>query len=101
MANYNRLSLYEREEIALSLAQGCSFREIARRLDRLPSTVSRELGRNYQPCDRDYHASLAHRRAARRWGRCRTRRLDDHPGCGVGCFAGLADTGRPSRLPED
>jgi AraC-like DNA-binding protein len=40
------LSFGEREEIALLRAQGRGVREIARRLDRSPSTVSRELRRN-------------------------------------------------------
>lgn len=40
------LSFAEREEIALLRAQGLSRREIARRLGRSPSTISRELTRN-------------------------------------------------------
>ena len=40
------LSILEREEIALLRARGCGVREIARRLDRSPSTISRELRRN-------------------------------------------------------
>jgi transposase, IS30 family len=40
------LSFPEREEIALLKAQGVGVREIARRLGRDPSTVSRELRRN-------------------------------------------------------
>jgi IS30 family transposase len=40
------LSFGEREEIALLRAQGVGVREIARRLDRAASTVSRELRRN-------------------------------------------------------
>ena len=40
------LSFSEREEIALLRAQDCGIREIARRLQRSPSTVSRELRRN-------------------------------------------------------
>lgn len=38
-----RLSLSEREEIALGLARGESLRSIARRLSRSPSTMSREV----------------------------------------------------------
>ena len=41
-----RLSLDERGEIALGLAVGRSFADIARGLDRPTSTVSREVGRN-------------------------------------------------------
>ena len=40
------LSFGEREEIALLRAAGCGVREIARRLGRSPSTISRELRRN-------------------------------------------------------
>ncbi|HEX6679539.1 MAG TPA: IS30 family transposase [Gaiellaceae bacterium] len=40
------LSLAEREEIAILLARGCGVREIARRIGRSPSTISRELRRN-------------------------------------------------------
>ncbi len=40
------LSFIEREEIALLHARGCRVREIARRLGRSPSTISRELRRN-------------------------------------------------------
>jgi IS30 family transposase len=40
------LSFHEREEIAISRAQGLGVREIARRLQRDPSTISRELRRN-------------------------------------------------------
>lgn len=40
------LSFAEREELALLNAQGLAVREIARRMGRSPSTVSRELRRN-------------------------------------------------------
>ena len=40
------LSFAEREEIALLRVQGCSMREVARRLGRIASTISRELRRN-------------------------------------------------------
>src|SRR5215216_7456392 len=40
------LSFSEREEIAILRAQRCGVREIARRIGRDPSTVSRELRRN-------------------------------------------------------
>src|SRR5437899_11902680 len=40
------LSFVEREEIALLRASGCGVRATARRLDRSPSTIARELRRN-------------------------------------------------------
>ncbi len=40
------LSLAEREEIAVGLAARLSYREIARRLGRPASTVSRKIARN-------------------------------------------------------
>jgi IS30 family transposase len=55
------LSFEEREEIALLKAQGVGVREIARRLGRSPSTISRELRRNAATrCGKlDYRASVA------------------------------------------
>ena len=43
------LSLHEREEISRGLAGGRSLRAIARRLDRAPSTISREISRHGGP----------------------------------------------------
>lgn len=43
--SYQRLSFAEREEIALLRAEKVGVNEIARRLDRAPSTISRELRR--------------------------------------------------------
>jgi IS30 family transposase len=40
------LAFTEREQVALWRAQGLGVREIARRLARAPSTISRELRRN-------------------------------------------------------
>jgi transposase, IS30 family len=59
-----RLSLIEREEIRAGIAAGESFRAIARRLGRAPSTVSREVGgvrarRRYRATRADDRACLA------------------------------------------
>jgi transposase, IS30 family len=61
------LSLAEREEIAVGLAQGLPCREIARRLGRAASTVSREIARN-SPAQgpRRYRAVAAQVRAEER-----------------------------------
>jgi IS30 family transposase len=55
------LSFPEREEIAALRAQGVGVREIARRLGRSPSTISRELRRNAatRGGKLDYRASVA------------------------------------------
>jgi len=55
------LSFPEREEIALLKGQGLGVREIARRLSRDPSTISRELRRNAatRGGKLDYRASVA------------------------------------------
>src|ERR1700710_3064707 len=53
-----RLSFAEREEIACLRARGCGVREIARALERCPSTISRELARG-PAAHRGYRASTA------------------------------------------
>jgi IS30 family transposase len=55
------LSFHEREEIAILKARGTGVREIARQLERSPSTVSRELRRNAatRGGKLDYRASVA------------------------------------------
>jgi IS30 family transposase len=62
---YNRLSTVEREEISRGLAQGLSYGQIAKDLDRDVSTVSRELSRlRYTP--RYYRATFAQEVADRK-----------------------------------
>jgi transposase-like protein len=65
------LSFAEREEIALLRVQGCSMQEIARRLGRAASTISRELRRNaatrnggleYRATTAQWHAERSARR---------------------------------------
>ena len=55
------LSFAEREEIALLRAQGLGIRQIASRIGRAPSTVSRELRRNAatRGGELEYRASVA------------------------------------------
>jgi transposase, IS30 family len=60
------LSLAEREEIALGLAQKLAYREIARRLGRPVSTVSREVARNSTRGRYRYRAVAAQARAEER-----------------------------------
>ncbi|WP_405663840.1 helix-turn-helix domain-containing protein [Streptomyces sp. NBC_01166] len=54
-----RLTQQERQQIALGLADGLPYAEIARSLDRPTSTVTREVMRNGGPTA--YRAELAHR----------------------------------------
>ncbi|MFF8729122.1 helix-turn-helix domain-containing protein [Streptomyces sp. NPDC015171] len=54
-----RLTQQERQQIALGLADGLAYAEIARRLERPTSTVTREVMRNGGPTA--YRADLAHR----------------------------------------
>src|SRR5438876_1166000 len=62
------LSFTEREEIAILHAQRCGVREIARRIGRSPSTISRELRRNASTRSfrLEYKASIAQWHAERR-----------------------------------
>ena len=59
------LSFPEREEIALLRASGAGIREIARKLGRAPSTISRELRRNAatRGGKLEYRPSVAHWKA--------------------------------------
>ncbi|OIK28514.1 helix-turn-helix domain-containing protein [Streptomyces malaysiense] len=59
-----RLTQPERQQIALGLADGLAYAEIARRLERPTSTVTREVMRNGGPTA--YRADLAHRATERR-----------------------------------
>ncbi|MER6154783.1 helix-turn-helix domain-containing protein [Streptomyces sp. NPDC001868] len=64
-----RLTQQERQQIAAGLADGLAYAEIARRLDRPTSTVTREVMRNGGPTA--YRADLAHRATERRTHRRR------------------------------
>ncbi|MGW7386280.1 helix-turn-helix domain-containing protein [Streptomyces sp. NPDC054794] len=59
-----RLTQQERQQIALGLADDLAYAEIARRLDRPTSTITREVMRNGGPTA--YRADLAHRATERR-----------------------------------
>ncbi|QLE73172.1 MarR family transcriptional regulator [Streptomyces rectiverticillatus] len=59
-----RLTQQDRQQIALGLADGLAYAEIARRLDRPTSTITREVMRNGGPTA--YRADLAHRATERR-----------------------------------
>ncbi|MFJ3913340.1 GbsR/MarR family transcriptional regulator [Streptomyces vinaceus] len=64
-----RLTQQERQQIALGVADGLAYAEIARRLERPTSTVTREVMRNGGPTA--YRADLAHRATEHRTHRRR------------------------------
>lgn len=64
-----RLTQQDRQQIALGVADGLAYAEIARRLDRPTSTITREVMRNGGPTA--YRADLAHRATERRTHRRR------------------------------
>jgi transposase, IS30 family len=68
------LSVGEREEIAVGLAAGDSLREIAERLGRAPSTISREVRRNSRGRG-SYRALAAQGQAQHRAARPKTAKL--------------------------
>ena len=71
------LSFSEREEIAILHAQQLGVREIARRIGRAPSTISRELRRNASTSANNltYRATTAHWHAERRASRPKIAKL--------------------------
>jgi hypothetical protein len=71
----------EREEIALLRAQGCGVREVARRLGRAGSTVSRELRRHAatRSGNLEYRATTAQWHAERAGLRPKPAKLVTHP----------------------
>jgi IS30 family transposase len=75
------LSFSEREEIALLHAQGHGVREMARRLGRDPSTISRELRRNAatRAGQRSYRAGVAQWKAQQAAKRPKAAKLAANP----------------------
>jgi DNA-binding MarR family transcriptional regulator len=74
-----RLTQQDRQQIALGLADSLPYAEIARRVDRPTSTITREVMRNGGPTA--YRADLAHRATERRANR---RRPTSSPGAESG-----------------
>ncbi|WP_433352917.1 helix-turn-helix domain-containing protein [Microtetraspora malaysiensis] len=59
-----RLTQQDRQRIAAGLADGLTYREIARRIDRPTSTITREIARNGGPAD--YRPQQAHQATIQR-----------------------------------
>lgn len=78
----HRLSLDERIAIMRGLDAGLSYAEIGRRIDRDRSVVWREVHRN-RNADGDYHARMAHCRAAENAQRPKDFRLADADLCAM------------------
>lgn len=81
LPNSRNLSFAEREEIALECARGSGVRAIARKLQRSPSTISREIRRNSatRGGDFDYRAITAQWHADRAARRPKTSKLAVNP----------------------
>lgn len=73
MHTYHQLTQEERYRITALLMCGFAQAEIARQLQRHPSTISRELRRNVTHHDGGYRAEKAHSYATARRRRCRRR----------------------------
>ena len=71
MTTYHQLTQEERYRITALRRCGCWRAEIARQLQRHPSTIGRELRRNVTTHDGDYRAEKAHSYATARRRRCR------------------------------
>lgn len=97
------LSLAEREQIDLGLADGLSQAEIARQLGRARSTISRELARHAHPPRRPngarhYRASTAHAHAERAARRPKPTRLASRPELTRWVQAGLEQRWSPREI---
>jgi IS30 family transposase len=93
-----RLSYDERVEIMRLRDKGVKQAEIARRVGRDPATVSRELTRNAN-ADGDYHAGMAHARAAEKAQRPKEFKLNDTALCVA--IEGWIDDGWSPKLIAD
>ena len=71
MSSYHQLTQQERYRITALLMCGATRAEIARQLQRHPSTIGRELRRNVTTHDGGYRAEKAHSYATARRRRCR------------------------------
>ncbi len=94
MKSYTRLSQSEREQLFLFHHDHVSLREIAKRLGRTHSTISRELHRQG---DMEYSPVTAHQHAVKRRGNPRKHKLDD-PGLRSYVIRRLGDHWSPEQI---
>jgi IS30 family transposase len=92
------LSLFERQRIASWRDRGASVRDIARRIGRSPSTVSRELRRNCRDWDDSYEPVLAHLRAHERAKRPKPGKIASSPWLAKTIQAKLAQHWSPEQI---
>ena len=90
------LSLSEREEISRGLAAQESIRDIAERLNRNPSTISREIARNGGP--EQYRAAAADQQAWDRAQRPKSCKLADLPDLAAIVADKLAEDWSPQQI---
>ena len=98
MGKYSRLSLADREELSRGLSKGESLRQIARHLDRHPSTLSREVSRNALNAESYRAVSANGETAARR--EIRKRKLDQYPRLREYVFAKLELRWSPEQIAQ-
>jgi IS30 family transposase len=94
------LSVDERIEIADLRREGLGVRQIAVKLGRSPSTVSRELRRNAHPGSADYRPWAAQRRAARRRARPKLGKLAQNPALRAEIASGLRRRWSPEQISK-
>jgi transposase, IS30 family len=92
------LSLFERQRIGSLSAQGLGVREIAARLGRSPSTISRERRRNTRAWDPGYEPVVAHLRAHERARRPKAGKLESTPWLQVLIQKRLAQRWSPEQI---
>ncbi|MFC1617707.1 IS30 family transposase [Patescibacteria group bacterium] len=76
---YKRLSAAEREEISCRIWAGEKDAQIAKKLGRHQSTISREIKKCVKKKRRSYHAMDAHDKANKRRKHGRTKKLENNP----------------------
>ncbi len=91
------MTFAEREEIAIGIAAGHTLRDIAKTLNRSPSTISREIARNRETSGR-YRARSAHAAAYHRASRPKPSKLSTHPPLRETVEKSLAERHSPEQI---